>query len=76
MSVYWALCVSLHVISVVSKSKSEGLACLSYILFIAYCTCDEINYLRSGACVMCIYRVYFLSCRALECGGRCKKGAY
>ena len=46
--------------SVMSKSKSEGVAVLSYIASVfAYCACDEIDYFRSGECVMCIYMVHF-----------------
>ena len=42
VSMYWSLCVSLHVVVVVSKSESEILASLSYVLFFAYCACDEV----------------------------------
>ena len=76
VSVYWTLCVSLHVIPVMSKSQSKVLACLSYILFLTYCACDEVNYFGGGACGVYVYRVYFLCYRTLNGGSGYKEGAY
>ena len=60
VSIYWSLFVSLHVVAVMSKSESQVLASLSYILLFAYCACVEVNYFGSGACIVCVYWVYFL----------------
>ena len=76
VSVYWALCMSSHVISVVSKSKSKVLASLSYVLFVTYSACDEVDYIRGGASVVSVYRVYYFCCRTLKCSCWFEKRAY
>ena len=75
MSVYWASCVTVHVVSMVPKSQSQILACLSYILFIAYCASDEVDYFWCCTCVMCVNGIYVFCLRALDCSCGSQEGA-